>query len=124
MDDDKEDELAVLREKQKLRIEFWKSIVSLVLLALCGLTVVGVPVCERILKVAAIMQGWPQPPSGDFWMSFNSVVGSLAILCWGFPYVIPIIREVKDIFYPVAPEPHVIEVDDDETETTESDSVS
>lgn len=114
---DEEDELRLLRERQRLQLERWKSYVSLFLLTLCGLIVVGIPACSYALRVVA----WyieKKPPDNDPWMSFNCGVGMLAIMSWGLPAVLPLVRLLRG---QPAPEADVVLTEDQgDDESTES----
>lgn len=95
MDDHELTPLEIERERLKLRIEFWKAIVSLFLFCCCGMFVLLMPAASYLARVIAAWNDRQAAPTSALndWACF---FGVLAILAWGVNTMIPILRIFKD----------------------------
>jgi|SRR5579883_2535791 len=68
-----------------------KAIISLMLMLLAGLYVVLIPILIQSVRFLALIKGNPLPPH-DWLTELTCATGILAILCWGFNAVLPILQ--------------------------------
>lgn len=87
--------VALEREKLKLRIEFWKAMVSLFLFCCCGLFCMIMPAATYTARVIAVWSGLKEPPTSALndWACF---LGVIALLAWGVNTMIPILKIFRD----------------------------